>query len=182
MLQVQDVNDVLSAIDDVIKLLGVASPSKITVMGISHGGFLTTHLIGQAPDKFAAAVAINPVCNLALMVGTTDIPDWCYVEAFGTNAKHSFKQPPSPQHLTHFYNKSPISHLSKVKAPTLFLLGAQDVRVPIYDGLQYARALKEKGVDVKTIMFPNDVHGLQRPQSEFECFLNIAMWFNKYCK
>ncbi|RYR79508.1 hypothetical protein Ahy_A01g004321 [Arachis hypogaea] len=177
----QDVNDVLSAIDEVIKL-GVASPSKITVMGISHGGFLTTHLIGQAPDKFAAAAAINPVCNLALMVGTTDIPDWCYVEAFGTNSKHSFTQAPSPQHLTLFYNKSPISHLSKVKAPTLFLLGAKDVRVPIYDGLQYARALKEKGVDVKTIMFPNDVHGLQRPQSEFECFLNIAVWFNKYCK
>ncbi|KEH27833.1 acylamino-acid-releasing enzyme-like protein, putative [Medicago truncatula] len=42
----QDVNDVLSAIDHVINL-GHASPSKITVMGISHGGFLTTHLIGQ---------------------------------------------------------------------------------------------------------------------------------------
>ncbi|KAG2376679.1 Acylamino-acid-releasing enzyme 2 [Vigna angularis] len=42
----QDVNDVLSAIDHVINL-GLASPSKITVMGISHGGFLTTQLIGQ---------------------------------------------------------------------------------------------------------------------------------------
>ncbi|XLS77049.1 hypothetical protein HN51_061274, partial [Arachis hypogaea] len=54
------------------------------------------------------------------------------------------------------------------KSTTLFLLGAKDVRVPIYDGLQYVRALKEKGVkweykgvDVKTIMFPNDVHGFQ---------------------
>ncbi|XP_072087765.1 acylamino-acid-releasing enzyme 2-like [Arachis hypogaea] len=103
----------LSAIDEVIKF-GVASPSKISVMGISHGGFLTTHLIGQTSDKFVAAAAINPVCNLALMVGTTDIPDWCYVEAFGTNSKHSFTQAPSPQHLTRFYNKSPISHLSKV--------------------------------------------------------------------
>lgn len=26
----------------------------------------------------------NPVLNIALMVGVTDIPDWCYVEAYGT--------------------------------------------------------------------------------------------------
>ncbi|XP_061348991.1 acylamino-acid-releasing enzyme-like isoform X2 [Gastrolobium bilobum] len=177
----QDVNDVLSAIDHVINL-GLASPSKITVMGISHGGFLTTHLIGQAPEKFVAAAAINPVCNFALMVGTTDIPDWCYVETFGTIARNCFTKAPSAEDLTLFYSKSPISHASKVKAPTLFLLGSQDLRVPIFDGLQYARALKEKGVEVKIIMFQNDVHALKRPQSEFECFVNIGVWFNKYCK
>ncbi|KAK2400018.1 acylamino-acid-releasing enzyme [Trifolium repens] len=177
----QDVNDVLSAIDHVINL-GLASPSKITVMGISHGGFLSTHLIGQAPEKFVAAAAINPVCNFALMVGTTDIPDWCYVEAFGINARNRFTEAPSEEDLTLFYSKSPISHVSKVKTPTLFLLGAQDLRVPIFDGLQYARALREKGVDAKIIMFQNDVHALKRPQSEWECLLNIVVWFNKYCK
>ncbi|XP_027366055.1 acylamino-acid-releasing enzyme-like [Abrus precatorius] len=177
----QDVNDVLSAIDHVINL-GLAGPSKITVMGISHGGFLTTHLIGQEPDKFIAAAAINPVCNLALMIGTTDIPDWCYVEAFGAIARNWFSQPLSAEDLALFYSKSPISHILKVKTPTLFLLGAEDLRVPIFDGLQYSRALKEKGVEVKIIMFPNDVHALKRPQSDLECFLNIGIWFNKFCK
>lgn len=42
----QDVNDVLSAIDHAIEM-GLADPSRITVLGGSHGGFLTTHLIGQ---------------------------------------------------------------------------------------------------------------------------------------
>lgn len=42
----QDVIDVLTAIDYVIEK-GLADPSKITVLGGSHGGFLTTHLIGQ---------------------------------------------------------------------------------------------------------------------------------------
>lgn len=42
----QDVNDVLAAIDHVIGK-GLADPSKISVLGGSHGGFLTTHLIGQ---------------------------------------------------------------------------------------------------------------------------------------
>ncbi|XLR11225.1 hypothetical protein S83_039163 [Arachis hypogaea] len=177
----QDVNDVLTAVDHVISL-GLASPSKIAVLGGSHGGFLTTHLIGQAPDKFIAAAARNPVCNLALMVGTTDIPNWCYVEAYGTSGKDRFTEAPSAEDLALFYSKSPISHLSKVKTPTLFLLGAQDLRVPISTGLQYARALREKGVEAKVILFPNDVHGIERPQSDFESFLNIGVWFNKYCK
>ena len=43
---VQDVNDVLSAVDHAIEM-GLADPSRITVLGGSHGGFLATHLIGQ---------------------------------------------------------------------------------------------------------------------------------------
>ncbi|KAL0376705.1 UNVERIFIED_CONTAM: Acylamino-acid-releasing enzyme 2 [Sesamum calycinum] len=144
----QDVGDVLTAIDHIIDK-GLADPSKIAVVGISHGGFLTTHLIGQAPDKFAAAAARNPVCNFALMVGTSDIPDWCFFEAYGSQNSDSL---PS---------------------------GARDLRVPIYDGIQYARALKENGVEIKVIMFPNDVHAIKRPQSDFESFLNIGAWFKK---
>lgn len=42
----KDVNDVLTSIDYAIEM-GLANPSKISVLGGSHGGFLTTHLIGQ---------------------------------------------------------------------------------------------------------------------------------------
>ncbi|CAL1396505.1 unnamed protein product [Linum trigynum] len=177
----QDVNDVLAAIDHAIDK-GLASPNRIAVVGGSHGGFLTTHLIGQAPDKFAAAAARNPVCNLASMVGTTDIPDWCYFEAYGSEGKDKFTEATSAADLAIFHSKSPISHISKVKTPTIFLIGAQDLRVPPSNGIQYARALKEKGVETKVIIFPNDVHGIERPQSDYESFLNIGVWFKKYCK
>lgn len=73
-------------------------------------------LFVQAPDKFAAAVARNPVCNLALMVGTTDIPDWCYAETFGDKGKSNFTEAPSAEHLDAFHRKSPILHVSKVCA------------------------------------------------------------------
>ncbi|KAJ6911147.1 hypothetical protein NC652_021703 [Populus alba x Populus x berolinensis] len=171
----------------------------------------------QARDKFVAAAARNPVCNLASMVGITDIPDWCYVETYGVGGKTKFTEAPSAEDLALFHSKSPISHISKaglqprqpndtcgqlywignctcmdcigtsqmhgmVKTPTIFVLGAQDLRVPFSNGLQYARALKERGVEVKILMFPNDVHAIERPQSDYEGFLNIAVWFNKYCK
>lgn len=177
----QDVADVLNAVDLVIHK-GLALPTNIVVLGGSHGGFLATHLIGQAPDRFVAAAVRNPVCNLSLMVGTTDIPDWCYVEAYGKNGKYVYTEAPSIEDITMFYQCSPIRHISKVKVPVLLLLGAQDLRVPVSNGLQYARALRERGVEVKVIVFPNDVHSIDRPQSDFESFLNIGLWFKRFLK
>ncbi|KAH9330828.1 hypothetical protein KI387_002936, partial [Taxus chinensis] len=110
----QDVGDVLNAIDLVIGKQ-LANPTNIAVLGGSHGGFLTTHLIGQAPDRFVAAAVRNPVCNLSLMVGTTDIPDWCYVETYGKDGKNAYTEAPTTEDLNAFYHKSPISHISKEK-------------------------------------------------------------------
>jgi len=70
ILYVQDVNDVLTAIDHVIDL-GLASPSKIAVLGGSHGGFLTTHLIGQVQ---LVLLLLNSDCNSIVIIGR-----WIYI-------------------------------------------------------------------------------------------------------
>lgn len=175
----QDVADVLEALDFAIAN-GLADPHKVAVFGGSHGGFLSTHLIGQAPDRFVTAAVINPVCNISSMVGVTDIPDWCYVETFGRTCFDAYSDAPSSRDLDKFYHASPLAHISKVKVPTLFLLGAQDRRVPISNGFQYVQALRSRGLKVKVIVFPEDAHPIDRPQSEFESWLNIGSWFKTY--
>lgn len=175
----QDVGDVLAALDLVIGN-GMADPARIAVLGGSHGGFLATHLIGQAPERFTTAIARNPVCNVSSMVGITDIPDWCYVEAFGKEGLSNYSEAPSVRDLTALYQCSPIAHLSKVRVPTLFLLGAQDRRVPVSNGFQYVQALRARGQEVKVILFPEDIHAIDRPQSDFESFLNIGVWLKRF--
>lgn len=78
-----DVEDCMASLKAAIKA-GYVDESKVAVIGGSHGGFLTGHLMGQHPEVFKCAVLRNPVCDLALMVNLSDIPDWCFIEAFGT--------------------------------------------------------------------------------------------------
>ncbi|CAI5968411.1 unnamed protein product [Closterium sp. NIES-64] len=134
----QDVADVLEAIDRVVEL-GYVDAARMAVIGGSHGGFLAGHLIGQEPDRFRTAVLRNPVTNLASMVGTTDIPDWCFVEAFGQPGMAAFSDSPTAAELQTFLKASPITYASKVKVPTLFVLGGKDLRVPSSNGLQVSR-------------------------------------------
>jgi acylaminoacyl-peptidase len=93
---------------------------RVGVAGGSHGGFLTGHLIGQFPDRFKVAAMRNPVTNIPPMVTTSDISDWCYVEALGLDAFDfdSFK-PPLPPQLVGMYAASPIAHVAKVSRRSL---------------------------------------------------------------
>ncbi|KAK9083592.1 hypothetical protein Scep_030063 [Stephania cephalantha] len=148
-------------LDELMKL-DMMDYAYVIVLTVFGWGFRSKIVPYEAPDRFCVAAAINPVCNLELMFGTSDILDWCYTEVYGSHGKDYFTEAPSTEHLHLFYNKSPISHIAKVKTATIFIFGAQDLRVPVSNGPQYGRALKEKGVDVKVIVFPNDVHSVSR--------------------
>ncbi len=49
----------------------------------------------------------NPVTNIATMVTSTDIPDWCYVEALG-QGKYDWKRfkGPTPDELIKMWEAS----------------------------------------------------------------------------
>jgi acylaminoacyl-peptidase len=61
-----------------------------------------------------------------------------------------------------------------------FMLGAKDRRVPLDDGKRYATALAARGVETRVLVFPEDTHALDKPQTEFEQWLNLAWWLRRH--
>ncbi|KAI2809462.1 hypothetical protein BLOT_000611 [Blomia tropicalis] len=176
-----DVHDVYDSIQYVIKNKH-ADKDRIILSGGSHGGFLVTSISGQHPELgFLACISRNPVIDLTSMCVTSDIPDWTICEALGNKGLIPFNRmyATSPQEVATMHNVSPIAHIQNVKVPTLLLLGKEDLRVPHSQGLIYHKLLKAKGIETRCFIY-DDCHSLQKINVDFDCFINMAKFIEKF--
>ncbi|GFR72890.1 acylamino-acid-releasing enzyme [Elysia marginata] len=172
----QDVRDVESAMVEVLAK-GVADGNSIFAFGGSHGGFLSTHLIGQYPDTFKAAATRNPVTNLVSMFSTTDIKDWIFYQA---GIPFNLKSLADDKLLPQLWKASPIAYVEQVKAPLLLMLGEEDRRVPPSQGIEFWRALRARNVPVRLLSYPGNNHSIANVDAEADCMINTLVWFNKH--
>ncbi|XP_063961640.1 acylamino-acid-releasing enzyme-like isoform X2 [Lytechinus pictus] len=171
-----DVRDVQTAVEAVLEE-GLADPERVAVTGVSHGGFLSTHMIGQYPDFYKVCAVRNPVTNVAVMPGETDIPSWAMTEA---GIDFDFKMVPSAEMYAKMFKCSPMAYVNKVIAPTLIMLGADDHRIHPQQGIHYHKMLKAHGVKTRLLMYPDNVHRISKVDAEADCFMNIYTWITAH--
>lgn len=171
-----DVCDVNDAVTDAVER-GLAAATKVCVYGGSHGGFLTAQLTAQYPGRYRVACMRNPVIDMTAMVKVTDIPDWTFIEAGLAFDERMIRQYDMTEgDLAALHKASPISRVEAVVAPTLVLIGAQDLRVPPHQGLIWHNVLRERGVETRVKWYPSDNHPLAGVECEADTFVSVCVW------
>lgn len=165
-----DFNDLMDGVDQVLNR-GFINEKELFITGGSGGGVLTTWSIAHT-DRFAAAVAVNPVINWYSFVLNADM--------YSYFSQYWFPALPW-ENPEHYLKHSPIQHVGKVSTPTMLLTGEADFRTPISETEQYYQALQLRGIDTAMVRIPGASHAIHtRPSNMMAKPAYIIYWFEKY--
>jgi len=167
-----DYKDLMAGVDALLKK-GYVDESRMGVTGGSGGGLLTNWVVTQT-TRFKAAVSQRDISDWANFWYTADFtlftPSWF--------RKAPFEDPAD------FARRSPITYVTKIQTPLMFILGDEDYRTPpAAGGEDLFRALKYLKRPAVMVRFPGENHELSRsgrPWHRVERLQHIVGWFDQY--
>lgn len=163
--------DVLTGVDYLVKA-GIADPDRLVKMGWSGGGHMTNKII-TVTDRFKAASAGAGAADWISMYAQSDVRTYRTPWFGGTPWQ---KDAP----IGAYWDNSPLKDVWKVKTPTIFLVGQNDVRVPQPQSVEMYRALKSNGIPTHLYVAPREPHGWAELRHVLYK-MNVELdWFEKY--
>jgi len=115
--------------------------NRIGIYGLSYGGLLTALALSRNSDIFKAGADIAGVHN------------WVYDIDAGVGKPVGTME----QRLV-AYEASPVATLDRWTSPVLVSQGDDDRNVPFAEGVDIVTRLRDRGVHVETLVFPNETH------------------------
>ncbi|MEL7188600.1 MAG: S9 family peptidase [Pseudomonadota bacterium] len=138
---------------------GITSEDQVAIMGGSYGGYATLAGLTFTPDKFACGVDIVGPSNLETLLGTIP-PYWApLVKIF----HERMGDPNTEEGLALLKAASPLYKANEITKPLLILQGANDPRVKQSESDQIVGAMKEAGIPVTYVLYPDEGHGFAKP-------------------
>jgi len=146
----KEVDDALSAVD-FLKTLNYVDMDRLGIMGWSHGGFITSHILFRYEHPFKAGAAIVPVTNLIFRLSD-----------HGPGYQEDYAPEPGIQGLPYektdeYIKRSPVFHVQGLKVPILVHVATNDCDVFFREDQQMVytlRALKPELAETKIYVDP----------------------------
>lgn len=137
----KEVDDVRSAME-YLRTLPHVDPDRVGVMGWSHGGFITAHLLFRPQNPFKAGAAIVPVTNLFFRLSYKG-PS--YQRGFST--QEGLRGLPFEKR-EEYIRRSPVFHVDSLKVPMLVHVATNDEDVNYVEDQQFVDALRSRKPDL----------------------------------
>jgi dipeptidyl aminopeptidase/acylaminoacyl peptidase len=150
---------------------------RIGIIGGSYGGYMTMAAMTFQPDAFKVGVDIFGVTNWLRTLKSVP-PYW---ESF-RKALYAELGDPTTADSVRLHNISPLFHASRIKNPVIVLQGANDPRVLQAESDEIVAAMKQNGVPVEYIVFPDEGHGFVKKENEMKGYGGVLTFLDKYLK
>ena len=76
--------------------------------------------------------------------------------------------------------RSPIFKVDEIRVPMLIAHGANDPRVKQEESEQIVAVMREKGLDVEYMLFPDEGHGFAKPENRMTFYAAAEQFFAKH--
>lgn len=125
-------------------------PNKIGIWGGSYGGLLTGQALARNSDLFRTGVAIHGVY------------DWSWPSPVKGHLSPSTYFGVDKKDRDRARAESPMGHLDTWRSPVLLIHGDEDMNVDVVETVDLAQRLRQRGVEVRTLIFPGEAHDFIR--------------------
>ena len=165
-----DFEDMLAGVDAALKSAPI-DEKRLGLTGWSYGGYMTMWGVTQT-NRFKAAVAGAGIANWLSYYGENQIDQWM-IPFFG---KSVYDDPEI------YAKSSPITHIKKVKTPTLVLVGDSDGECPTPQSYEFWHALKTQGVETQLVVYEHEGHMFASPRHQRDVIERALAWFDAHLK
>ena len=151
---------------------GIADPGRVAIMGGSYGGYAVLVGLTFTPEVFACGVDMVGISNLNTFLDNAP-PYWMPIMTFfrsriGDNTTEEGRR--------FLAERSPLSRVDSIVRPLLIGQGANDPRVTQVESDQIVNAMKERGIPVTYLLYPDEGHGFARPENNLS-YMAVAEAF-----
>lgn len=154
----------------------IADPERVAIMGGSYGGYATLVGLTFTPDVFACGVDIVGPSNIVTLLETIP-PYWApAVRMF----KDRVGDHTTPEGRAFLEERSPLTHVDKIRKPLLIAQGANDPRVKQAESDQIVHAMTSKNIPVTYVLYPDEGHGFARPENRLSFYAVTDAFLSKH--
>ncbi len=155
---------------------GIANPKRIAIFGGSYGGYATLAGLAFTPELYRVGIDLFGVSNIITFMESIP-PYWTPLLSM------LYKRIGHPQKDKEFLKqRSPLFKADSIRVPLLVGQGKNDVRVKREESLRIVSTLKDRGIPVEYIEYPDEGHGFVKARNKLDFYRHAEEFLNKYMK
>ena len=170
-----DLGDVVAS-KEMLAETGWVDPERIGIIGGSYGGYMVLAALAFQPEEFDVGVDIFGVANWPRTLES--IPPWW--ESFREALYTEMGDPATD--MDRLRRISPLFHAENINKPLLVLQGANDPRVLQQESDEIVEAVRQNGVPVEYIVFPDEGHGFVKKENELRGYRAVLDFLDEHLK